>query len=94
MLRPITKLRFKKEPTGLRGNPGTAMLTTTGHDAWQALLDDVTGLVYLQRGEKPVFVLHASDCEWIELAGDLRIATGVIVQGVGTSPSAKGEAKK
>lgn len=79
-LRAISKLRFKQEPTGLRGVVQSGMLNA--NKDWTITLDDTTGLVYLQNRGRDL-VLHVTDCAWLEFAPNVAAAapkdTGVII---------------
>jgi hypothetical protein len=71
-MRQISKLRFKNEPTGLRGVVNSGMLNAGGPAKWDLQLDESTGIVYLRaapEGSKAIpfeRALHISDCAWIE----------------------------
>lgn len=64
-MRTITKLRFKSEPTGLRGVVNSGMLNASKE--WAIALDETTGIVYIVtlKWER---ALHISDCAWVEFA--------------------------
>lgn len=66
-MRNVTKLRFKQEPYGLRGNPNTLMMES-GAEGWQMTYDEATGMVtFRNEGRKLERVVHAGDMAWTEL---------------------------
>jgi hypothetical protein len=64
-MRTITKLRFKSEPTGLRGVANSGMCNSTKE--WTMALDEASGIVYMVT-PKWERALHISDCAWVEFA--------------------------
>jgi hypothetical protein len=62
-MRTVTKLRFKEEPTGLRGVVNSGMLLA--NNGWGIQLDEATGIVYITTA-KWERALHVSDCAWVE----------------------------
>ena len=71
-MRQIKQLRFKVEPTGLRGVVNSGMLLAGGPAKWDIQLDEQTGIVYLSaltnaKAAAPFErALHISDCAWVE----------------------------
>jgi len=66
-MRTIIRLRFKSEPTGLRGVVNSGILNPGGPKKWEMQLDESTGLVYLRTSDWER-AIHVSDCAWIEFA--------------------------
>lgn len=64
-MRTISKLRFKAEPTGLRGVANSGMCNASKD--WTMALDEATGIIYMQT-PKWERALHISDCAWVEFA--------------------------
>ena len=60
---PVKRVRFKKEPYGLRGSAVTNVLEPDQRNGWTIVFDDVTLAVYLTSKGGDVHVLHLSDFE-------------------------------
>lgn len=67
MIRTVTKLRFKTEPHGLRGN-AHSLLMDNGAEGWAITYDDATAMVtFRHEARKVERTIHASDMAWTEL---------------------------
>lgn len=70
MIRSIAKVRFKKDPTGLRSSTLSALLVAGGIGGWTVNFDDTTGVMYFKHKDTPDVekAIHVSDAEWVEFA--------------------------
>lgn len=62
----ISKLRFKVEPTGLRGVVQSGMLNA--NKDWSIAINRDTGTVYVRYQDKWLRSFHETDCAWVEYA--------------------------